>query len=320
MYYQAVQDRTLTDKWVETMDLLLVKLIFTLRVESAFFEPNQLFHLKKIFEEAFRCNVCRGSGACQSCRFREGCPFHAVFGQQLSDDPVVVRRHQKPPLPFAFHTPLLPARLSKGGEFELGLVMVGSASGFYLEFCQAIERVFRPGDSGTLPAATVVRTESAGCSGFRSLLCEEQGAHDPAGLCIISLDDLLAMNILLSDRIAIRILTPLRNICEGRAVTRFSFSSFLRPLLRRISSLSRYYYGNSLAMDYKRLAAMSESVEIKDGRFRWIERSKDCPEGLVGEGTLCGPLADFHPALLLGEYLNCGKGAAYGMGRYEIVR
>jgi len=33
---------------------------------------------------------------------------------------------------------------------------------------------------------------------------------------------------------------------------------------------------------------------------------------------LCGDLTDFFPALLLGEYFSCGKGAAFGLGRYEL--
>lgn len=302
------------------MDLLLVKLVFTLRMAADGFEPQRLFQLKKPFEESFRNTVCRGRGDCETCTIRDGCPCQAVFGQELARDPEVVKRHQKPPLPFAFQFDTLPARLGRGEEFELGLVLVGRAAGFVKEFCTATEQLFGTGGRGVFPAAAVVGIESAGCTGFRSPIRTEKALHDPAGLCTISLDDLLSLNTLASDRISLRLLTPLRNLSDGRAVTLFSFSSFIRPLLRRISSLSRYYYGDSLPLDYKRLAVLSESVEIGAGDFRWQERSKGQPEGIVGQGGLNGQLADFHPALLLGEYLNCGKGAAYGFGRYQIIR
>jgi len=302
------------------MDFLLVKIVFTLRLESELLEPSLLFHLKKPFEESFRKAVCQQRGSCGTCRCRDGCPFHAVFGQELAHDPVVVRRHQKPPLPFAFQLPFLPVPLSRGNEFQLGLVLVGRVAGLSEEFSAATEQLFKSGDHGSFPSASVVRVESTGCSGFRTLIRTGQGGHDPAGLCTISLDDLLTMNTLVRERISLRILAPLRNLSEGRPVKVFSFSTFIRPLLRRISSLSRYYYGNSLDMDYKRLAVLSESIETTEGDFHWLERSKGSPEGIMGRGTLSGPLTDFHPALILGEYLNCGKGAAYGLGRYEIIR
>lgn len=301
------------------MDFLLVKLILTLRLESGSLEPHLLHCLKKPFEESFRKIACLGRGNCDCCRDELSCPYRDLFGQELARDPEVIRRHQKPPLPFAFHLPVLAAPLKRGDEFELGLVLAGRATGFVEEFCKAMELLFTSASPGNMPAAALIRVESAGCSGFRSLVFREKGAHDPTGLCTISLDDLLAMNTLAADRISLRILTPLRNLHEGRVVTAFSFSSFIRPLLRRISSLSRYYYGNSLTMDYKRLAAQSESIEIREGNFHWVQRTNESPEGIMGSGTLHGPLTDFHPALLLGEYLHCGKGAAYGLGRFEIL-
>lgn len=302
------------------MDLLLVKLVFTVRLTADSLEPRLLFQLKKPFEELFRNTVCRGRGHCEPCPSRDGCPYQAVFGQELARDPEIVRRHQKPPLPFAFQFDTLPAPLRRGEEFELGLVLVGRAAGLVEEFCTATEQLFRAGDQGIFPSAVVVRVESSGCTGFRTSIRTEKGVHDPTGLCTISLEDLVSLNTLASDRVSLRLLTPLRNLCEGKAVTAFSFSTFIRPLLRRISSLSRYYYGDSLTLDYKRLAVLSESIEVSAGDFHWQERSKGHPEGIVGQGTLLGQLADFHPALLLGEYLNCGKGAAYGLGRFEIIR
>lgn len=302
------------------MDLLLVKLVFTLRLAADGFEPRFLYQLKKPFEEIFRNTVCRGRGNCETCSIRGGCPCLVVFGQELARDPAVVRLHQKPPLPFAFQFDTIPARLRRGEEFELGLVLVGRAAGLVEEFCTATERLFGAGGRGVFPAAAVVGIETSGCAGFRSTIRREEGVHDPTGLCTISLEDLLSLNTLASGCISLRLLTPLRNLREGKAVKVFSFSSFIRPLLRRISSLSRYYYGDSLTLDYKRLSVLSESIEIGAGDFHWQERSKGHPEGIVGQGTLQGQLAGFHPALLLGEYLNCGKGAAYGLGRYQIIR
>jgi hypothetical protein len=302
------------------MDLLLVKLIFTLRLESELHDPQALLLLNKPFEEAFRKSACRYVGRCDQCTCRDVCTYHAVFAQELAADPSVVKRYQKPPLPFAFQIPLPAPHSKRGDEFELGLVLVGRTAGLVKIFREAVVRLFRPDKPGAVPSASIVRVESAGCSGFRSLLATGEGIPSPAGLVTISLDDLIAMNTLPSDRVGIRIHTPLRTLSDGKPVTEFSFSSFIRPLLRRISSLSYYYYGSILDMDYKRLTGISGSIETHKCDFRWVNRHKGSPCGIVGTGTLVGDLTDFHPALLLGEYLQCGKGAAFGMGRYELVR
>jgi hypothetical protein len=302
------------------MDILLVKLIFTLRLESDLHDPRILFSLKHPFEEAFRETACRGETRCDRCSFQNGCSYHAVFAQALATDPMLVKRYQKPPLPFAFQISFHAPPASKDDELELGLVLVGRVAGLVGEFQKAVARLFRPDKPGAIPTASIVRVESLACSGYRSFLSAGGGSLSPAGLATISLDDLNAMNTLPSDRIGIRICTPLHNHSNGKPVAEFSFSTFIRPLFRRISSLSYYYYGSILDMDFKRLARISDTIETLESDFHWVELQRGCSSGIVGSGILAGELADFHPALLLGEYLQCGKGAAFGMGRYELVR
>jgi hypothetical protein len=118
----------------------------------------------------------------------------------------------------------------------------------------------------------------------------------------------------------LRIFTPLRIARDGSILQSFSFSPFIRTLLRRVSSLAYYYYGSILDIDYKRLSALSGTVSITEDSFRWEEWRKGRLCGIVGSGVLCGDLTDFHPVLLLGEYLQCGKDAAFGLGSYELER
>jgi CRISPR/Cas system endoribonuclease Cas6 (RAMP superfamily) len=126
------------------------------------------------------------------------------------------------------------------------------------------------------------------------------------------------MNTLGPQRIPIRIVTPLRIAREGDILREYSFSPFIRTLLRRISSLAYYYYGSILEMDFKRLSVQSESIAVTESCFHWEEWRKGRLCGIIGTGVLSGELTDFHPILLLGEYLNCGKDAAFGLGRYEL--
>jgi hypothetical protein len=302
------------------VDLLFTKLVFTLRLESESGDPYALFSLKSCFREAFRVTVCRSHGECSCCSEQRECPFQAVFGQDLSADPDALKRHQKPPLPFLFHIPLLPGTGSDERDLELGLVIIGTAMNYLPEFFSAMMGLFS-GDARTeYPSAEIVRVESEGCSGFRSLIALERGSASPDGLSTISADDLIALNTLPSDQLGLRVLTPLRVQQEGHFLRSFSFSPFVRTLLRRVSSLAYYYYGSALEMDFSRLARISETISVLGSNMQWVTWINGPLEGVVGSGILCGDLTDFHPALLLGEYLSCGKGAAYGLGRYELFR
>lgn len=169
--------------------------------------------------------------------------------------------------------------------------------------------------------AVVVAVESAGCAGFRNVIrLDERVDASVPGLATISLEDLVVMNTLPHDRLRLRIHTPMCILSEGKPVRDFSFSTFMMPLLRRISSLARYYYGSALDLDFRRLASLSEAVVVTEQDFHWVDRESGAPGGILGSGVLVGDLAAFHPALMLGEYLNCGKGSAFGSGRYEILR
>ena len=300
------------------MALVFTKLVFTLRLDSESRDPYALFSLKSRFRNVFRETVCHSGGECAFCSDQMACPFHAVFAQDLAADPAALKRHQKPPLPFVFHIPLIPPQGREPRKTEVGLVIVGSAMNYLSEFRDAVSRLFQvESGNGTL-AAEVVGTESEGCSGFRSPVLWRKGSSSPEGLSTISADDLIALNTLPSDRVGLRFVTPMRIPLDGGFQRSFTFSPFIRSLLRRISSLAYYYYGSSMEMDFPRLARISETVLMDGNGMQWASWKPGPLEGVVGSAMQCGDLTDFFQALLLGEYFSCGKGSTFGLGRFEL--
>lgn len=302
------------------MDFLLAKLIITLRLHAEVIDPYALFSLKGDFAQSFRQAVCQTDGLCASCKHSSQCPCPATFSRELASDPAAVKRHQKPSVPFVFQLPVLPIPCAKGSEVEVCLVLVGSATQYLAEYWQALQHLFQPDPSRGCFPFSIVRLQSAGCCGFRTLLASGAGPLKGDLLTTISFDDLAALNTLDSERIALRFLTPLRIARDGSFLKQFSFSPFFRTMLRRISSLAYYYYGSILDLDFKRLSAQSETIVLAENCFHWEEWRKGRLCGVIGSGILSGDLSDYHPVLLLGEYLNCGKDAPFGLGRYELVR
>jgi hypothetical protein len=306
------------------MDFVFTKLIFTVRLDRDVADSRALFGIKNSFKKTFREVACTTDFSCEQCPVADSCSFFLTFSQHISEDPSVVKRHQKPSLPFVFHLPVLAAPPNRGREVEIGLVLAGSAINHVKDYLAAVSLLFSPDNTDWEVKGRVVDVESVTCADYRNSIMEKSGKMSENAISTISARDLEEMATLDPIRIRLEITTPVRLIQDGKMVHDFSFSSFVRPLMRRISSLAHYYYGNGLEYDYKMLSSASLSVALKENDFHWCEwggaRHGERLSGIVGCGVFEGPLADFHNLLLLGEYFNVGKGAPFGLGGYRLKK
>ena len=305
------------------MDVTFVRLLLTIRLEGACRAPSLFAAIKGGFEEALRraaaCR-CDERGSTSSAA---NCAFHHAFGRALTPDPAALKRFQKPSAPFVFTLPQLSSPLpNRGQAVPLGLTLVGTAANHVAVYLDAVKRLFGAGNRSGLPCATVVRVESRGYGESRHLVREGEGALRLDLLEQLSLNGLVEGLPLVPREMTVEFLTPLRLLHEGRPVRDLSFSAFIRPLMRRASSLAYYYGGVELDHDFRWLAAQSEGVECTT-RLRWAGREVESrgalADGLIGELTFRGELADFAPFLLFGEYVHLGKGAPFGLGAYRVV-
>jgi hypothetical protein len=234
----------------------------------------------------------------------------------VSSDPAAAKRHQKPPLPFVFNFPIIPAVPNRGTELEIGLLLVGSAINqidYYLAaFCGMLL------ENGRI-SASIRRVESVDYTGNRKLLTERQGKWASRGLHILSVKGLGNTVMLPMDRISISIETPMRILRDGKPLRDLSFSAIVRALMRRLSSMAYYYGDVETDLDFKWLALNSKTVVMTRNGFRWVEWGS-AVSGVIGSGTFIGEMADFQPFLLTGEYLHVGKGTAFGLGRFHLGR
>jgi hypothetical protein len=306
------------------LDFVFSKLLFTLRLNADFPDPYALFGIREKFMHAFRTTVCRNDGNCEMCGANKECPYHITFSQALADDKDAVRRHQKPPLPFVFDLPRLPSPPNKGYEIKIGLALAGSSINYVAHYVAAVKTLFSMGSVGRKVSGKIIRVESQGCSDVRNCIMKDDGNVSIDNVATISGRDLLEINTLDPGRIKLTLLTPMRVIREGVPIREFCCSNFLRSLLRRISSLTYYYYNCGHDYDYKRLAGASSMIEVAENNFHWFDQQKsngtERLSGIVGSGYLEGRLEEFQIFLLLGEYFHVGKGAAFGLGRYRIEK
>ncbi|WP_298272908.1 CRISPR system precrRNA processing endoribonuclease RAMP protein Cas6 [Geobacter sp.] len=293
------------------MDLTFVKLVIGTRLECDVKDSWMLFRSRETFQEVFRSVAECRKGGCEGCGEKE-CPYRAIFSQALSSDPAAVRRHQKPPLPFAFRFPVLPAAPNKGERFDVGLTLVGSAVMHGNLFLKALENWFEGNGAGS-PIARIERVESEGYFGER-FPWSYDGEAVPLLLSASGLSD----TGMIGDRIALTLVTPLKIMAQGRPLRFFSFPRFFRSLMRRVTSLAAIYGEGDVEGDFRWLSSECEEVSLSGVGMKWVDWRGGTIGGVVGEAQVSGVREEFLPFLLLGQYLNLGKGASFGLGQFSV--
>jgi hypothetical protein len=291
------------------VELHYVRLFFTFTLKADHPDPYLLFACRPEFDRAFRKALSCRRRDCIGCLSSASCPYPANFGQSIAKDPEAVRRHQKPPLPFVFQFPVLPPAPNRGRTLECALTLLGSAVQQVYCYIAAVGVLLEG-----MPAA-LVRVEAECPGGGRAPVA----AGDHPALPFLGALDPAAAGPLPPDRAAVRLVTPLKLMHDGRLLKSFTFAQFARALMRRVSSLAYHYEGKEPPLDYRWLSQCSEAVETvcSDCRFvNWGGR----PAGIIGTARFQGDLEPFHLLLQLGVATQLGKGASFGFGAYLLER
>lgn len=301
--------------------------IVKLRIRLASASPRQLlrrlYRSADPFRHAFQSLACRsGRQACRDCHRCSSCPYHAVFGQELSVDAAALRRFQKPPLPFVFDFPAAADHAHGSEQLECGLILVGSAIRHLQDFIGALQAVIRSHDitaeCGAVAISGLASIDQAGNAFQIPLTSGQAVVHE---LAVLDLHGILDMRPLSDSRVSLRFLTPWRLMRQGHLVREFRADTFLRALMRRVSSLMYYYCGWEMEADFKVCSDMAGMIALSAPEFGFCGGDGGAwgQAGITGSGVLLGDVTELLPFLLLGELLHLGKGASFGMGRFELA-
>jgi len=107
------------------------------------------------------------------------------------------------------------------------------------------------------------------------------------------------------------------------------FPGFANTLINRIAELARYHCQSEVPKNVKeQYQRLAHEVQTHSSHLHWnrLERytsrqiQKNSMGGFRGRITFRGPIAPFLPWIQLGTYIHIGKGTAYGLGQFRIVR
>lgn len=290
------------------MDLNLIRLHISLAPQAVAGIVPLLTGKGAGFEEALRKVCCvHQNQSCPICPIAGSCVAPPLISRQLSQDPALLRRYQKPSLPFIFYAD------SDLGDPDplLGLNLLGKACGHLSLFLKALNQL-----TGQDACIGLTASDYQNSPVQLDHLCPETADNLP----VLATADLLALyshRFSCCKRIQLDLLSPLRLTRDGRELTRLEPHYFIRSLLRRISSLAVYYGGGVDQELFQHLAQRATLVSLV--RQLPSKTAGSLLRGVTGSFELAGPFDELGPFLALGEQVHLGKGAAFGMGNFAVT-
>jgi hypothetical protein len=283
--------------------------------------------IRGAFGHAFRAIVCTNRlKPCHECQQNAECAYARVFETVPPPDSEIMRNYPNVPHLFIIEPPLngkkdfLPDEL-----IEYQLILLEPALKYLPIFILAFERMGHQGLGADRGRFQLKRVFEEGSQSERLIYSSTDRI----------IKDHLVKPKLLSfpkpkkkiRKIRVTFLTPTRLKYGNKLVSTPEFQILLTNLLRRISLLN-YFYGNqeNPKLNYRGIIDSALSIKIEKLEIKWQDweryssrqKRKIQMGGLVGNVDYFGEINPYLPLLKMGEIIHIGKGAVFGLGKYQI--
>lgn len=291
------------------------------------------------FGHAFKNTVCAlRRQDCESCLLKEKCAYSYVFETPPPADSAIMRKYPRAPHPFVLEPPGEERRLYRPGEpITFGLTLIGRAIEYLPYFIYSFDLLGQMGIGkgkgkftlNGVEALIPVPAPGTGAKGGEDSSPIYEGKSKKLEMAPFSVTwENLIQEAPPADRVTISFRTPTRIRYNGHYTLELEFHILIRNLLRRISTLSYFHCGKSLEVNFRSLIDRAKGVVSDKRDLRWHDWERYSGRqgthlkmgGFVGSVSFGGDMEPFWPFLILGQAIHVGKGTAFGLGRYEIIR
>ena len=281
-----------------------------------------------VLGHALRRAVCvTGQRTCAGCLLTGSCAYAVLF-ESPPADPALARRYSALPHPYVLEIdpPAAPRELPEGAGFDLGVTLIGAATGFVPHLVHALRGAGAHGFGAArarFALAEVTQEQTLGAGDWTAIYTG--GALAPITTAIPPLPPSPA-------QVGLQLQTPLRLKARGHFLNADTLTGadLIRALGQRAELLLRLYAPPEDPADARWTDARNAlaGVHITASDLRWhdwtrVSNRQDTRMqlgGVLGALTLGGPaLPAAWPLLWFGQWLHAGKNTAFGLGRYRIT-
>lgn len=253
--------------------------------------------------------------------------FMDLFDPPLSEDPVAVKRFQRPGPAFVLQPDPDQCRyLESGDQFTLQVHFFGKGMDRLAHFAQTLQVLGQNGLHHGEGRFELVEIQAEDASGATQKLWHLGQSLDAIVPALIPLAWWFDRDFAQNESLTFEFVTPARLLSQGKPLFRPRFSHLFPFILRRVSSMIHAQFGVEVIDDARRYQEIAAEIEEVDNRLFWqdwrfLEGSGKRQDlgGVKGSMTLAGEsLRDISWLLCAGALMNLGKNASFGAGHYRI--
>jgi len=313
---------------------------FTIRpVERLLLPEYKGSTFRGAFGKVFKRTVClqpRGT-PCETCYLQSGCSYYQVFETPIDEqrvDPAVLdvtdlRGVRFAPHPFIIEPPLETKReYTRDEALSFNLILIGKAVDYFPYFIFVVQEMGRQGIGKGNGHYRLEYATTVDANGYEHLLfdgCRQQILIEMPPLSLHA----MPVPMVPSEHLWVEFLTPTRLQVKGKLTMDIQFVNIIRALVRRLVPLQYFHCTQTTEHNLQEitdeLIRQSCAVRRLQNKLQWYDWSrwsnrkqeKMLMGGFRGEITFEGNFAPFADLLRLGAMLHVGKGAVFGMGKYQ---
>lgn len=259
---------------------------------------------------------------CRGCALLHHCAYSLLFSGPRPPEAERMRRYDTIPVPHVFQLDPDPREHVRAGEtLRVSLVLVGSANARLPLVVQAMAAAGHQGLGPTRARAWLLEVIQQHPDGTTTPVASK-------GRLSTSVPPAPPRTPPLPSVLRIQLQSPYKTSAEGVKAGALDPASFLMALVRRCSLLQYFYTDQPLEAPFADLKAASAQARILGqalyqhtaSRYAARHGHRVPTGGVIGEVVLDpSGLEPLWPYLHLGQWLNVGKNASMGFGRYVLT-
>ena len=305
------------------VELPLSRYDFEYHVQDSVSLPSQsgvVWH--SVLGKSLRDLVCVAKGEeCSRCMFAQQCDYTQLFTGIRPENSEIMRKSNTIPAPHIIQTTLNEqAEYKSGDTLNIEIVLCGNSNG---KLPSLVRALYVAGLKGVGKSRSKLRlnqvTQLTGDSQSKQLLSEQQLKDTLPSECLPVPDA--------PQLTQLKFLTPYKPSGKANNGHGIDFGRLLMAIIRRVDLLQYFSTGVKLDVDFKALKALTESIEVLDVDLDFYRSHRySSAEGRVKDtsgftGTVTFNLQGHEalwPFMTTGQWLNVGKNASMGFGRYVV--
>lgn len=240
--------------------------------------------------------------------------YNRLFDSTVSLSHPYARRYRDAPRPYLVFVPNWHTRFEQGDTFTVSFILIGWAADYFPRLLMLLQEM---GGLGLGPKKVPIRLKNIHVEMLQSM---PEILDDPLKLHIKFRSPLILKGLSIDRG------DDMSSISTSSSQSVFPFRYFVQRIAERLNLFSNLYCDEGTYIeDATALTTLAESSRVSHIAIRPCFVRRDSMrsgnmqmKGVIGSIRLAEVPAALFPILHTGSFLHLGKGAAWGMGKYQL--